>query len=156
MNIPELDNIKFMQLALKEARKAYLKKEIPVGAVLVKDNKVIAKAHNTRQFSNNILGHSEIICLNKASKKLNSWRLDGSSLYVTLEPCLMCLGAILQARLSNLYLGALDPKNGAIISKMDASKLDFTHKIEVHTGLLEDECRNLLKTFFLELRGQNT
>jgi tRNA(adenine34) deaminase len=155
--IEEIDlNIKYMRLALKEANKAFLKKEIPVGCVLVKDDKVIARAHNLRELKNDILGHSEILCLKKASKKLSSWRLDGSSIYVTLEPCLMCLGAILQARVSHLYIGALDPKNGAVISKLNLKELDFTHKIDTHLGLLEEDCSNLLKSFFLELRKTNS
>ena len=121
---------KYMELALNEAKKAYKIKEVPVGAVIVKDDKVIAKAYNLREKTNNAISHAEILCINKACKKLKAWRLDGCDMYVTLEPCLMCAGAITQARLSKVVIGAMDPKNGCVGSKSNVLDIDITSKVE--------------------------
>ena len=105
---------KFMKEALKEAKKAYDKLEVPVGAVIVKDDKIISRAHNLRELKCNCLAHAEIICINKACKKLKAWRLEGCDIYVTLEPCAMCAGAIMQSRINTVYIGAKDKKNGCV------------------------------------------
>ena len=104
--------IKYMKEALKEAKKAELIDEVPIGCVIVKDDKIIARGHNQRETNQSPIGHAEIIAINKASKKLKSWRLEGCDIYVTLEPCIMCSGAIIQSRISKVYYGAFDPKGG--------------------------------------------
>jgi len=142
---------KYMKLALKEAEKAYEIKEVPVGAVIIKDDKVIAKAYNLREKTNNSISHAEILCINKACKKLKSWRLDGCVMYVTLEPCLMCAGAITQSRISKVIIGAMDPKNGCVGSKSNVLDIDITHKVEYEYEI-EEECSNIIKVFFKELR----
>ena len=117
-----------MKEAYKEAKKAYKKLEVPVGAVVVKDGKIIARAHNLRENKNSSLAHAEILCIEKACKKLNSWRLDGAEMYVTLEPCSMCAGAIIQSRIKNVYIGAKDSKNGCVGSITNMFELKTTHK----------------------------
>ena len=144
--------IKYMELALKEAKKAYKLKEVPVGAVIVKDDKVIAKAYNLREKTNNAISHAEILCINKACKKLKSWRLDGCTMYVTLEPCLMCAGAISQARISKVVIGAMDPKNGCVGSKSNVLDIDITHKVQYEYEL-DESCSIIIKEFFKELRN---
>ena len=108
---------KFMKEAIKEAKKAYDKAEVPIGAVIVKDDKIIARAHNLRECKNQAIAHAEIFAIEKACKKLGAWRLENCDMYVTLEPCPMCAGAILNARVRNLYIGAMEPKFGAAGSK---------------------------------------
>lgn len=142
---------KYMKIALNEAKKAYKIKEVPVGAVIIKDEKIIAKAYNLREKTNNAISHAEILCIKKACKKLNSWRLDGCIMYVTLEPCLMCAGAITQSRISKVVIGAMDEKNGCVGSKSNVLDIDVTSKVE-YEYMLEDECSNILKDFFKELR----
>lgn len=145
----------FMEIALLEAKKAYRKHEVPVGAVLVIDDKVIAKAHNKRQTSNNPLSHAEINVIKKASKKLGHWILDDATLYITLEPCLMCSGLILQSRIKRVVFAAFQPKFGTAGSKMDVlSTNDFNHQVEVTSGILEKESQQLLQSFFQTLRKQ--
>lgn len=145
-------NNKFINIAYKEAKKAYEKKEVPVGAVIVKDNKVIAKAYNLREKNKSSLSHAEILCINKACKKLDSWRLDGCEMYVTLEPCAMCAGALTQARISKVYIGAKDPKNGCVGSITNILDINTTHKVKYE--YLEDskECSTILTEFFKEIR----
>lgn len=140
-----------MDLALKEAKKAYKLKEVPVGAIIVKDDKVIAKAYNLREKTNNAISHAEILCINKACKKLKSWRLDECVMYVTLEPCLMCAGAIAQSRISRVIIGAMDPKNGCVGSKSNVLDIDITNKVKYEYEL-EEKCSTILKEFFKELR----
>lgn len=144
----------FMREALKEAHKAYKKKEVPVGAVIVHDGKIIARAYNLREKKQNSLYHAEILCINKACKKLHSWRLDECSLYVTLEPCAMCSGAIVQAKIGEIYYGAKDPKGGFCGSKINIFDLKFNYTPNVVGGILEDECSLILKKFFKELRSK--
>ena len=122
---------KYMKLALKEAKKAYDKKEIPVGAVIVKDDKVIAKAHNLKELKNDTTKHAEIIAIQKASKKLNSWRLENCEMYVTLEPCSMCAGALIQSRIKKVYIGTMDYKTGACGSVLNLLK-DFKFNLKEH------------------------
>lgn len=141
----------FMNLALLQAKKAERKKEIPIGAVIVKNGKVISKAYNNREKSQNAINHAEIIAIKKACKKLKSWRLENCEIYVTLEPCLMCYGAILNSRIKTLYFGAKDNKScnkDLIISKNNS----LNHNLVVCGGILEEECSQLLKNFFKKVR----
>ncbi len=148
-----MENLDFMQAALAEARKAYRKGEAPIGAVVVKDGRVIARAHNLREKKQNALNHAEILAISKACKKLKSWRLDGCDLYVTLEPCSMCSGAIIQARIKRLYFGASDPKAGCVGSLTNLLETPrLTHKVEYCAGILGEECSEILKSFFRDLR----
>lgn len=143
----------FMKEALKEAKKAYNKDETPVGAVIVKDGIIIAQAHNEKEMKNDPTLHAEISAIRKACKKLGEWRLNDCDLYVTLEPCAMCAGAIIQARVGRLFIGTPDPKAGAVGSVLDLLGVqEFNHRVEVSYGLLEEECSMILKDFFRELR----
>jgi tRNA(adenine34) deaminase len=143
----------FMREALKEARKAARKGEVPVGAVLVKDGKVISRGHNLTEKKQSALTHAELMVLSKASKKLKSWRLIDCDLYVTLEPCTMCAGAIVLSRVRNLIYGTTDPKAGAVDSTarvMENEKLN--HRVKVTRGVLKEECAGVLTNFFKEVR----
>ena len=144
---------KYMQLAIKEAEKAALKDEVPIGAVIVKDGKVIAKAHNNCEHSGDCTGHAEILAIRKACKKLGTTRLRGCDMYVTLEPCTMCAAAISFARIENLYIGAEDEKGGAVFNgvKFFESKTCH-HKPKIKSGILSNTCSQILKTFFRNKR----
>ena len=142
-----------MKLALKEAKKAYDKGEVPVGAVIVKNGKVISKAYNLKEIKNDTTNHAEILAIKKASKKLNSWRLIDCEMYVTLEPCSMCAGALIQSRIKKVYIGAMDYKTGACGSVLNLlENYTFNHKVEVETGVMQEECTNIIKNFFKTLR----
>ena len=144
---------KFMKEALKEAQKAYNKLEVPVGAVIVKDGKIIARAHNQKETKTDTTKHAEILAIQKASKKLESWRLIDCEMYVTLEPCSMCAGAIINSRIKKVYIGAMDEKTGAVGSVLNLFEdYTFNHKVEAETGVMEKECQETLKKFFKELR----
>ena len=144
---------KFMKLALKEAKKAFDKEEIPVGVVIVKDDKVIAKAHNLKESKNIATSHAEILAIEKACKKLGAWRLLDCEMYVTLEPCPMCAGAIVNSRIKKVYIGAIQEKTGACGSKVDLIEEYKTEtKIEVEFGIQKDKCLNLVQEFFKEIR----
>lgn len=144
---------KFMKLALAEAQKAFDKEEIPVGAVIVQNGKVIAKAHNLKETKHDTTNHAEILAIQKASKKLKKWRLTDCEMYVTLEPCSMCAGALINCRLNKLYIGTLDPKTGACGSVLNLLKdYKFNHAVDVETGILQEECEKILKDFFKFLR----
>lgn len=144
---------KFMKEAIKEAKKAYQKLEIPVGAVIVKDGKIISRGHNLKETKADTTKHAEIIAIQKASKKLNAWRLIDCEMYVTLEPCAMCAGAIINSRIKKLYIGTMDEKTGAVGSVLNLFEdFTFNHKVEVEKGIMQDECKNMLKQFFKELR----
>ena len=146
---------KFMKLALKEAKKAFDKEEIPVGVVIVKDDKVIAKAHNLKESKNMATSHAEILAIEKACKKLGAWRLLDCEMYVTLEPCPMCAGALINSRIKKLYIGTDDPKTGACGSKLNLLKdFTFNHDIEIEKYILKEECSQILKDFFKMLREQ--
>lgn len=148
-------NEKFMKEALKEAKKAYDKLEVPVGCVIVKDDKIIARGHNLKETKFDTTKHAEIITIQKASKKLKSWRLIDCDMYVTLEPCSMCAGAIINSRIKNLYIGALDGKTGAAGSVLNLFEdYTFNHKVNVEKGILKEDCEKILKDFFKELRNQ--
>ena len=144
---------KYMKLALKEAKKAYDKGEIPVGAIIVKDDQIIAKAHNLKEMKNDTTKHAEILAIQIASKKLNSWRLENCEMYVTLEPCSMCAGALIQSRIKKVYIGTMDYKTGACGSVLNLLKdFKFNHVVDVETGILSKDCEKILKNFFKELR----
>lgn len=144
---------KFMKAALKEAKKAYDKLEVPVGAVIVKDGKIIARAHNLKETKYDTTKHAEILAIQKASKKLNSWRLIDCEMYVTLEPCSMCAGALINSRIKKVYIGASDQKTGAVGSVFNLLEdYTFNHKVEYEKGVMQEECENILKEFFKELR----
>lgn len=140
---------KFMKEALKEARKAYEKLEIPVGAIIVKDGKVIARAHNLKETKQTATAHAEILAIQKANRKLNNWRLLDCDMYVTLEPCEMCMGAIISSRIKNLYIGTLDPKKE---QEINIEKYREEHGINIETGIMKEECEYILKDFFKNLR----
>lgn len=147
------NNEKFMKEALKEAKKAYKKLEVPVGCVIVKDGKIIAKAHNQKETKFDTTKHAEILAIQKASKKLNSWRLIDCDMYVTLEPCPMCAGAIIQSRIRKVYFGVLDEKTGAVGSKLNLfTDYKFNHNVDFEDGILSEECKLLLQDFFKDLR----
>ncbi len=143
---------KWMRYALEEARIAYDEGEIPVGAVVVKDNTIIASGHNIREQMRSPSGHAEIIALEKAAKELGSWKLDGCTLYVTLEPCVMCAGACIQARLDRVVFGAYDREAGCMGSVADLTILPLGKRPDVFGGILEEECRQILQTFFDSIR----
>lgn len=144
---------KYMKEALKEAQKAYKYLEIPVGAVIVKDGKIIARAHNQKETKLDTTCHAEILAIQKASKKLKSWRLLDCEMYVTLEPCSMCAGAIINSRIKKVYIGTMDKKTGAVGSVFNLfNDYTFNHKVDFETGVLKKECEDILKRFFKELR----
>lgn len=145
----------WMALALKEAHKARLRGEVPVGALIVKNNKVISRGFNLKESKNNPILHAELIAIQKASLKLKSWRLTDCDMYVTLEPCLMCSGAIIQARLRHIYIATEDPKAGTCCSLYQVfDDKRFNHQPKWQTGILKEESSLLLKNFFKELRQQ--
>lgn len=146
----------FMKEALLEARKAYKKLEIPVGAIIVKDGEIIARAHNVKEEKKDTTKHAEILAIQKASKKLEAWRLQDCEMYVTLEPCSMCAGALIQARVKKVIIGTMDEKTGACGSVLNLlGDYKFNHKVEVETGILKENCEKLLKDFFKTLRERN-
>ncbi len=144
----------YMKEALKEAEKAYHKNEIPVGAVVVYNNKIIARGHNKRVKDNKTISHAEIIAITKANKKMKSWRLEDCDIYVTLEPCAMCAGAIMQARMRTVYYSTKDEKGGALGGKFNLYNNEFNHVVKVNYGILELESKKLIKDFFKNLRGK--
>lgn len=148
---------KFMQEALKEAKKAAKKLEVPVGCVIVKDGEIIARAHNQKETKADTTKHAEIIAIQKASKKLEAWRLLDCDMYVTLEPCPMCAGAIIQSRMKKLYVGAMDEKTGACGSVLNLlGDYPFNHIVEVEIGIEKEKCEKALKEFFKELRKKKS
>ena len=144
-----------MKAAIKEALKAEMLDEVPIGCVVVKDNKIIARGYNVRETKQESTGHAEIKTLQKACKKLNSWRLEDCDLYVTVEPCIMCGGAIIQSRIRNVYFGAYDPKGGAFGSSINIlGAKNINHHPNVEGGILEKECAELIKEFFKRKRNK--
>lgn len=142
----------FMDIAIKEAKKAYLEDEVPIGCVLVKDDQVIAKAHNKKVKKNDATAHAEIECIKKASKKINNWHLDDMDMYVTLEPCLMCGGAIVNSRIKNVYYGAKDKKGGSFGSNLDIKTIKNINHYPNSEFVESSEAINLLKNFFKSKR----
>lgn len=148
-----MDKEFFMREALKEARKAYNKDEVPVGCVIVKDDKIIGRGHNLKETKTDTTKHAELIAISRASKKLHSWRLLGCQMYVTLEPCPMCAGAIIQSRIDKVYIGTMDNKTGACGSVLNLFEdYTFNHHVEVEKNVLGEECAKILKDFFKKLR----
>lgn len=153
MNIATQDSI-FMQQAMQEAEAALAKDEVPIGAVLVQAGQIVGRGHNLRETSNDPTTHAEMVAIRQAAKKLDSWRLLDTTLYVTLEPCVMCMGAIILARIPRLVYACRDPRAGAVGSIYDlSSDRRFNHSVEVTEGILADECSLLLRNFFKELRA---
>ncbi len=141
----------YMQLAVTEAKKAFKRDEVPVGSIIVYENNIIARAHNQREMLLDPTAHAEMIAITQASAYLQNWRLSNTTAYVTLEPCVMCAGALVQARVKNLVYGAKDEKSGACESVMNlVNDSRFNHRLNILSGVLEDECSELLKHFFLE------
>lgn len=144
---------KYMKEAIKQARKAMNLNEVPIGCVIVYNDEIIGRGYNRRIVDKNTLSHAELNAIKKASKKLNDWRLDECEMYVTTEPCQMCAGAIVQARIKKVYIGCMNPKAGCAGSIINLLQVPaFNHQVESESGLLEDECRGLLKDFFRRLR----
>jgi len=144
-----------MKEALKEAEKAYEKGEVPVGAVLVLEGKIISKAHNIKESISDPTAHAEILAIREACKALDAWRLTEATLYVTKEPCIMCCGAIINARLKRLVFGCKDSKGGGAVSLYNILQdRRLNHQVEIKDGILEEECREILQRFFKELRNQ--
>lgn len=147
---------KYMREAIRQAKKAYALGEVPIGCVIVYQDKIIGRGYNRRNTDKNTLAHAEITAINKASKKLKDWRLEECTLYVTLEPCQMCAGAIVQARVTRVVMGCMNPKagcGGSILNILEMSA--FNHQVQVERGILAQECTDLLTTFFKELRVRN-
>lgn len=147
---------KYMKEALKQARKAYALGEVPIGCVIVHQGKIIGRGYNRRNTDKNTLSHAEITAIRKASKAIGDWRLEECTLYVTLEPCQMCAGAIVQARIPETVIGCMNPKAGCAGSVLNVLEMpEFNHQAAVTRGILEQECSEMLKTFFAELRIRN-
>ena len=147
---------KYMKEALKQAKKAEDIGEVPIGCVIVYENKIIARGYNKRNSKNSTLAHAELIAIDKASKKIGDWRLEDCIMYVTLEPCQMCAGAIVQSRMKKVGIGAMNPKAGCAGSILNLLQVEeFNHQVEIATGILEEECVTILQTFFKNLRLRN-
>jgi tRNA(adenine34) deaminase len=147
---------KYMKEAIRQAKKAYALGEVPIGCVIVYQDKIIGRGYNRRNTDKNTLSHAEITAINKASKKIGDWRLEDCTLYVTLEPCQMCSGAIVQARITRVVMGAMNPKAGCGGSILNILEMpQFNHQVQAERGVLGEECTELLTTFFRELRERN-
>ena len=143
----------FMKQAVKQAKKAYDKLETPIGCVIVHEDKIIARGYNKRNMKKNTLAHAEILAINKASKVLGDWRLEDCTMYVTLEPCPMCAGAIVQARIPHVVIGSMNPEAGCAGSVLNLLQQDgLNHQVEITKGVLAEECSGLMTSFFRELR----
>ncbi|MCI8607293.1 MAG: nucleoside deaminase [Hungatella sp.] len=144
---------KYMREAIRQAKKAAAINEVPIGCVIVYEEKIIARGYNRRIIDKNVLAHAEISAIRKACKKMGDWRLEGCTMYVTLEPCPMCAGAIVQARIPKVVMGCMNPKAGCAGSVLDMlHQPGFNHQVETETGILGEECSGLLKSFFKALR----
>lgn len=147
---------KYMREAIKQARKAAKIDEVPIGCVIVYDDKIIARGYNRRNTDKSTLAHAEIIAIRKAAKLIGDWRLEDCTMYITLEPCPMCAGAIVQARIPRVVVGAMNPKAGCAGSVINLLQMDgFNHKAELTSGVLVDECRTMLQDFFKEMRKRH-
>lgn len=155
---PQDINEKFMLEAIKEAEKAYDKEECPIGCVIVKDGKILVRSHNLRVTRGNALMHAEVIAIDKACRKIGDFRLEDCDMYVTLEPCTMCAGAVIQSRIRKIYFGAYEPKSGAVISCNDIFNPihGHNHKVEFEGGILEEQCSFLMKSFFKNIRKRGS
>lgn len=146
---------KFMKEAIKQAKKAWKIGEVPIGCVIVYEGKIIGRGYNRRTTDKNPLAHAEILAIKKASKQMDDWRLEDCTLYVTLEPCQMCSGAIVQARMKRVVVGCMNPKAGCAGSILNMLQVEqFNHQVELTTGVLEEECSVMMKEFFKELRAK--
>ena len=144
---------RYMKEAIKQAKKAYALEEVPIGCVIVQNNKIIARGYNRRNTDKNTLAHAELSAIKKASKKTGDWRLEDCTMYVTLEPCQMCAGAIVQSRLKKVVIASMNPKAGCAGSVLNLLQMkQFNHQVEMETGILEEECSEMLSCFFKELR----
>ena len=144
---------KYMKEAIRQAKKAYAIGEVPIGCVIVRDGKIISRGYNRRTIDKNTLAHAELAAIKKASKKLDDWRLEGCMMYVTLEPCQMCAGALVQSRIDRVVVGCMNPKAGCAGSILNLLQMpEFNHQVELETGVLEEECSQMMKDFFRELR----
>lgn len=144
---------KYMREALRQAKKAWDIEEVPIGCVIVYQDKIIARGYNRRNIDLNTLSHAELNAIKKASKKLGDWRLDDCEMYVTLEPCQMCAGAIVQSRIKKVYIGCMNPKAGCAGSILNLLQVEkFNHQVEIESGVLEEECSTVMKEFFRNLR----
>lgn len=144
---------KYMKEAIKQAKKAYALGEVPIGCVIVYEGKIIARGYNRRTIDKNTLAHAELSAIRKASRKLNDWRLEGCTMYVTLEPCQMCSGAIVQSRIDKVVIGCMNPKAGCAGSILNLLQMEeFNHQVDMEVGVLGEECSQMLKVFFKELR----
>jgi tRNA(adenine34) deaminase len=147
------ENVKYMQAAIDEAHQAGLLNEVPIGAVVVHDGKIIGRGHNMREHFQDVTYHAEMLAIMEACETLGSWRLEDCDLYVTLEPCIMCSGAIINSRIANVYYGAPDPKAGAVDSLYHLlNDQRLNHQVAVHHGIMKDECSQMLKNFFRAIR----
>ena len=147
---------KYMKQAIREARKANELGEVPIGCVIVNEGKIIGRGYNRRNTDKSTLSHAEITAIKKASKKMGDWRLEGCTLYVTLEPCQMCAGAIVQARIDEVVMGSMNPKAGCGGSILNLLEMpEFNHQVKVTRGIMEEECSQMLTNFFKELRIRN-
>lgn len=145
---------KYMTEAIRQAKKAQSIGEVPIGCVIVYEGKIIARGYNRRRADKNTLSHAELNAIRKASKKLGDWRLDGCEMYVTLEPCQMCAGAIVQARIQKVYIGCMNPKAGCAGSILNLLQVEeFNHQVEIERGILGEECSRMMTSFFRELRN---
>ncbi len=157
MRTSQADDARFMREALRSARRAPAHRDVPIGAVVVKDGFVVARARNRREVDHDPTAHAEVLALRRAARRLGTWRLDGCTLYVTLEPCAMCAGAIVLSRLPRLVYGAADPKAGFVGSLGDLCRDErLNHRVQVESGVLGEECGTILKEFFRERRRQST
>lgn len=144
---------KYMKEAIRQAKKARALEEVPIGCVIVSGGKIIARGYNRRNTDKNTLSHAELNAIRKASKKLGDWRLEGCTMYVTLEPCQMCAGALVQSRIDRVVVGCMNPKAGCAGSILNLLQMpEFNHQVELETGVLEEECSQMMKDFFRELR----
>lgn len=147
------EQVKFMRAAIREAKKAEKIEEVPIGCVIVQDHKIIARGYNRRNTDKNTLAHAELSAIKKASKKTGDWRLEDCTMYVTLEPCQMCAGAIVQCRLKKVVIAAMNPKAGCAGSVLNLLQIpSFNHQVEIERGVLEEECSQMLSDFFRNLR----
>lgn len=144
---------RYMKEAIKQAKKAYAIGEVPIGCVIVYGDKIIGRGYNRRTIDKNTIAHAEMIAIKKASKSMNDWRLEDCTMYVTLEPCQMCSGAIVQSRMKRVVVGCMNPKAGCAGSILNLLQMpQFNHQVELDIGILEEECSDLMKRFFKELR----
>lgn len=153
MKKPQSTDEKYMKEAIRQAKKAYKIGEVPIGCVIVYEDQIIARGYNRRTIDKNTLAHAELAAIRKASRKMDDWRLEGCTMYVTLEPCQMCAGAIVQSRMDRVVVGCMNPKAGCAGSILNLLNVEaFNHQVELTTGVLQEECSMMMKQFFKELR----